>query len=115
VPDDATESITAQRLRLGRGFAADERAAIVARMGPLDRCLAAFGADRVQLELSVAARGTRSQRVMLECFVSGWPRPVATSTGPDLDEAVDEARDDLVRQLDDLRIRTEQRGRRAAH
>lgn len=115
MPDDATESITAQRLRLGLGFAPDERAAIVERIRRLDRPLAAFGADRVDHELSVAARGTRSQRVLLDCLIAGWPRPVATSIRPDLDEAVDEACDELLRQLDGLRLRTEQRGRRAAH
>ncbi|HEX6425075.1 MAG TPA: hypothetical protein VFZ79_16440 [Acidimicrobiales bacterium] len=115
MPDnDVTDEITAQRLRLGSGFSADEREAIVDRMGSLDRRLATFGAARVDLELSVKERGMPSQRVVLECAIAGWPRSVATSTRTQIDDAVNEARDDLLRQLNDLKTRTEQRGRRAA-
>ncbi|HEX6417820.1 MAG TPA: hypothetical protein VFZ77_04965 [Acidimicrobiales bacterium] len=113
--DDTTGGIVAQRLRLGSGFAAGERPAIVGTLAALDRRLATFGAERVDLELSVKERDTASQRVVLECAIAGWPRSVATSIEPRMDQAVAEVRDDLLRQLNDLKTRTEQRGRRAAH
>lgn len=112
MPDDTTQTITARRLRLGTGFSADERDGIVERMTTLDRRLAGFGAERVDLELSVKERDTPSQRVVLECAIAGFPRAVATSTHPDIDDAVAEVRDDLVRQLNDMKTKVEQRGRR---
>jgi hypothetical protein len=106
-------TVTGERLRLGTGFSDDERDGIVARLSVLDRRLASFRAESVDLELSVKERGTPSQRVVLECWIPGWPRTVATSTRPGLDEAVVEVRDDLVSQLNDLKTRTEPRNNRA--
>lgn len=106
-------SVTAEQLRLGAGFSAEERDGIVERMRGLDRRLATFPFEGIDLELSVKERDTPSQRVVLECWIAGWPRTVATSIRADLDEAVNEVRDDLVRQLNDLKTRTEPRNNRA--
>jgi ribosome-associated translation inhibitor RaiA len=106
-------TITDERLRLGAGFSADEREPIVARMGSLDRRLSTFRVEGIDLELSVKERDSASQRVVLECWIAGWPRTVATSTRPDVDEAVNEVRDELVRQLNDQKTRTEPRNNRA--
>jgi len=105
--------VIAERLRLGSGFSAAEREPIVERMGALDRRLATFPTEDVDLELSVKERDTPSQRVVLECWIARWPRTVATSTLPGIDEAVSEVRDDLVRQLNDRKTRAEPRNNRA--
>jgi ribosome-associated translation inhibitor RaiA len=68
--------------------------------GKLDRRLARFPADEVELELSVKERETRSQRVVLEAWIAGQQRMVATSTRRELWAAVAEVRDDLFRQID---------------
>jgi len=110
--NDTSVSTVAERLRLDGGFAADEREKIVDRMGTLDRRLATFDIDGVDLELSVKERDTPSQKVVLECWIAGWPRTVATSTRANLGDAISEVRDDLVRQLNSLKTRKEPKNNR---
>ena len=50
---------------------------------------------------------------MLEAWIAGSERLVATSEQPDLDSAVTEVRDDLIRQLTDAKNRAEPRNRRS--
>lgn len=100
-------------LRLGSGFDADERTDIVAGWGSLTSRLGSFPRDRVELELSVKERATPSQRTVLEAWIAGTDRVVATSEEPDLDTALTEVRDDLIRQLTDAKNRTEPRNRRS--
>lgn len=107
-----THSTCAEQLRLGSGFAAAERQGIVDRLGPLDDRLRSFRPDTVDLELSVKERGTPSQRVVLEAYIAGWGAFVGTSTKHDLDPALTEVRDDLVRQLSDTKQSTEAQNNR---
>lgn len=102
VPDGALAIMTDfnDRLRLVPEFRTDERAGILEVLfGRLERRLAHWQPEQVELELSVKERGTASQRTVLECWIAGVPRMVATSTEADLDRAVVEVRDDLFRQL----------------
>ena len=88
------------RLRIVPEFRSDERAGILEVLfGRLERRLAHWKPEQVELELSVKERDTPSQRTVLECWIAGVPRMVATSTESDLDRAVVEVRDDLFRQL----------------
>jgi ribosome-associated translation inhibitor RaiA len=96
-------------LRLGSGFGPHERAQIVEGWTSLDARLRSFGAGTVEMELSVKERGEASQRTVLETWISGQARIVATSTEPDLGQALHEVRDDLIRQLTDAKNRTEPR------
>ncbi len=105
-------STCAERLRLGSGFVAAERQGIVDRLGSLDERLRSFRPDTVDLELSVKERGTPSQRVVLEAHIAGWGAFAGTSTKSDLDPALTEVRDDLVRQLSHTKERTEARNNR---
>jgi ribosome-associated translation inhibitor RaiA len=100
-------------LRLGSGFKAGERDRIVTGWGKLNGRLASYPQGSVELELSVKERGTPSQRTVLEAWIAGSDRLVATSEQPDLDNAVTEVRDDLLRQLTDAKNRAEPRNRRA--
>lgn len=100
------------RLRLGSGFAVEERAGVVRQFARLDERLKTFRAGAVDLELSVKERDLASQRVVLECWIVGWPRLVATSEERDLAVALAEVRDDLVRQLNDAATRREPRNNR---
>ena len=102
VPDGALAIMTDfnDRLRLVPEFRTDEQAGILEVLfGRLERRLAHWQPEQVELELSVKERGTASQRTVLECWIAGVPRMVATSTEADLDRAVVEVRDDLFRQL----------------
>ena len=70
-------------------------------------------ADAVDMELSVKERGTPSQRTVLQAWIAGSERLVATSEEPDLDTALTRVRDELIRQLTDAKNRTEPRHRRS--
>ncbi len=100
-------------LRLGTGFHAKERDHIVAGWGNLTSRLSSYRESAVELELSVKERETPSQRTVLEAWIAGSDRLVATSDQPDLDKALIEVRDDLIRQLTDAKNRAEPRNRRA--
>ena len=100
-------------LRLGNGFAAEERDGIVAGWESLTTRLKSFPQGAVELEVSVKERGTPSQRTVLEGWIAGSDRLVATSEQADLGQALTEVRDDLIRQLTDAKNRTEPRNRRS--
>lgn len=111
-PGGPQRATVERQLRLGTGFAAQERDRLVARLGRLDERLKTFAAATVDLELSVKDRDGRSQQVTLECWTGDLPRLVATSGERDLDAAVAEVRDDLIRQITDAKTRAEPRNNR---
>lgn len=106
--DDGVATVE-ESLRLGSGFGQHERAQIVAGWASLDSRLRSFRAGSVDMELSVKERGEASQRMVLEAWIAGQARVVATSSEPDLGQALNEVRDDLIRQLTDAKNRTEPR------
>ena len=106
--DEGTATVDAS-LRLGNGFSQDERRPIVEGWACLDARLRSFDAGTVDMELSVKERGEASQRTVLEVWISGQPRIVATSSEPDLAQALHEVRDELIRQLTDAKNRSEPR------
>ncbi len=106
--DEGTATVNTS-LRLGKGFVQDERGPIVEAWASLDARLRSFDAGTVDMELSVKERGEASQRTVLEAWISGQTRLVATSSEPDLGRALNEVRDELIRQLTDAKNRTEPR------
>ncbi len=109
---EARPATVAGTLRLAAGIAEGERPLLVRRLARLDAQLARYRADRVDLELSVKDRGTRGQRLTLECWIAGRPRLVASSADDDLDVAVGRVREGMRRQLDDTATRREPRNNR---
>ena len=104
-------SVYAERLRITAEFHEHEREHLTSLLfGRLERRLAHWRPEQVELLLSVKDRGTPAQRTVLECWIVGAPHQVATSHEPDADRAVVEVRDDLVRLLD--RFVTRQEGAR---
>ncbi len=106
--DDGVATVEGS-LRLGSGFGQNERAPIVAGWSSLDARLRSFRAGTVEMELSVKQRDEAGQRTVLEAWIAGQSRVVATSSEPDLSQALVEVRDDLIRQLTDAKNRTEPR------
>jgi ribosome-associated translation inhibitor RaiA len=89
-----------ERLRIVPEFRTDEHPHILELLfGRLERRLSHWEPEQVELELSVKERDKASQRMVLECWIAGVPRMVATSTESDTDKAIVEVRDDLFRQL----------------
>ncbi|SHN78639.1 hypothetical protein SAMN05660350_02650 [Geodermatophilus obscurus] len=112
VPGEGGTATVAACLRLAAGLGREEHPLLVRRLARLDAQLARYRADQVDMELSVKDRGTRSQRLTLECWVAGRPRLVASSAGHDLDTAVSRVQEGMRRQLDDAATRREPRNNR---
>lgn len=89
------------QLRLGDGFAANERERILSRLSKLNRVLKRLPGDGTELVLQVKDRDTTAQKLTLECGVPHYARMVATSREPDLWDALMEVREDLWRQIND--------------
>ncbi len=99
-------------LRLAAGFSQQERLVLVRMLARLDAQLARYPAGRIELEVSLKDRGTRGQRLTLECWIPGRPRLVASSAQRHLDDAVRKVCEGLRRQLDDVATRREPRNNR---
>lgn len=112
-PEDAT--VIVQRLQLGTGFLASEHDWVSGHLASLGSRLRSFRADQVDLEISVKDCQGVEQRVTLECWINRSPRLhlVATSSKRDLPAALSEVRDELIRQVDEAKTRTEPRNNRA--
>lgn len=109
--DDGSATVDLQ-LRVGAGFTEDERPDIVRRFASLDARLRRFAAVDVDMELSINDRDRPGQKVTLECWIARMTRMVATSHLNDLDAALIEVRDDLRRQINDAKTKTEPRNSR---
>jgi len=107
----------AEILHLAHGVAPDERDRVTTALKRLDERLRSFPEGTVELQLSVKERDTPSQRTTLEGWITAAGQPrlrlVATSTHIELDAALAEVRDDLVRQITDAKNRSEPRNNRA--
>jgi ribosome-associated translation inhibitor RaiA len=78
----------------------------------LDARLRSFKKGSVELHLFVKERETPSQHVTLEAKIDGRPPLVATSDSGDLGRALNEVRDEMIRQITDAKNRTEPRHNR---
>ncbi|MFC4857800.1 HPF/RaiA family ribosome-associated protein [Actinophytocola glycyrrhizae] len=103
-----------RRLHLATGFLSSERDWIVRRLAALGARLRSFSDTQVELSISLKGRNAVDQRVTLECWISRTPRLhlVSTSTALELAVALNEVRDELIRQVDDAKTRTEPRNNR---
>ncbi len=104
-----TTASVATSLQLTHGFHASEFDRVVELLGRLDERLRSFREDAVKLLVGVKERDSVSQRTVIEAHVAGRPTMVATSELPDLDAALVEVRNDLIRQITDAKNRTEPR------
>jgi hypothetical protein len=100
-PKEGPVTTIQDRLRIVSEFRAEEHDHVRGIVfGKLERRLLHWKPEQVELELSVKERDTAQQHTVLECWISGVPRMVATSALLDLDQSIVEVRDDLWRQLD---------------
>jgi ribosome-associated translation inhibitor RaiA len=82
---------------------------IVDHWAKLDTRLRSYDAGTVALELFVKDRDTKSQHVTLDAKIDGHAPLVATSSNPDLDKAFNEVRDEMIRQLTDMKTKNDPR------
>ncbi len=107
--ENRSTPILEERLRLGSGFAAEDRDHVLATLSALDRHLAHWRPEQVDLEILVKDRRGAEQKVTLEIWLPGWPSLVARSADTDLERALIEVRKDMIRQVDD------EKGKRGQH
>jgi len=100
-------------LRIANGVPQAEFGHVVDLLARLDDHLGSFPDGAVELQLTVNERDTASQRTVLEARIAGQTTIVATSRLNDLDAALFEVRDELVRQLVDAKDQAEPRHRHA--
>jgi ribosome-associated translation inhibitor RaiA len=108
----ANPATVGECLRVGTGFSQGDRNWIVEQFATLDARLAAFPADKTELEVSVKDREARGQKVTLECWISGRQKIVTTSAEEDLHAALNDVRDDLRRRVNDAKVKQEPRHNR---
>ncbi len=75
----------------------------------LDTRLRSFEAGQVDMQLFVKERDTKSQHVTLDVKIDGYNPLVASSSSTDLDHALNEVRDEMIRQLTDAKGKREPR------
>jgi ribosome-associated translation inhibitor RaiA len=75
----------------------------------LDARLRSFDAGTVSMQLFVKDRDSKSQHVTLDLKIDRHDPLVATSSNTDLERALNEVRDEMIRQLTDLKTRSEPR------
>jgi ribosome-associated translation inhibitor RaiA len=82
---------------------------IVDHWAKLDARLRSFDAGTVSLQLFVKERDTKSQHVTLDVKIDGHHPLVATSSNTDFVHALNEVRDEMIRQITDTKTKREPR------
>jgi ribosome-associated translation inhibitor RaiA len=82
---------------------------LVDHWAKLDARLRSFDAGTVAMQLFVKERDTKSQHVTLDVKVDGHGPLIATSSNTDLDKALNEVRDEMIRQIDHMKTKSEPR------
>lgn len=105
--------IVSANLRLEHGVSPAEFDHVTEVFARLDQRLRSFDGRAIDLRLYVKERDTPSQHTTLEAVVAGHPAIIATSRHTDFDLALEEVRDDMVRQLTDTKNLAEPQNNRA--
>ncbi len=87
-------------IHVGVGFLAKERQHIVEMLSTLEPHLGRWDPQDVDVEVSLADRGGKEQRITLRTVLPGRPPLIAVAENSDIDAALSEAKRELVRQLE---------------
>jgi hypothetical protein len=99
-------------LRLGAGFADDDRRWVLDALESVAPHLARWDADAVGLEIFVKDRDGKEQQVTLLADLPGYPPVVAKAADQQLDRAIAAAKRELVRQIEDAKGKREPKDNR---
>lgn len=105
-------SIVAEHLRVHGALEPAERADLLRHWSKLDQRLQSFEDRRIDIDLHINERDTKSQHVTLDLQIGGFDPFVATDSSTDLPHALNQVRDEVIRQLTDAKTRTEPRNNR---
>lgn len=87
-------------IRVGVGFTANERPTVVDSLSALGPHVGRWDPNGVEIDVSLQNRGGTEQRVTLRAHLAGLPMMVATAENPDITRALNEAKRELIRQLE---------------
>jgi hypothetical protein len=87
-------------IHVGAGFVAKERLHVVGALSGLGPHLAKWDPHNVFVEATLQDRGRREQRVTLRTTLPGWPPLVAVVENVNIVRALEEAKHELVRQIE---------------
>ena len=106
-------SIVTEALRVHGTLYPREMDELLKHWAKLDQRLQSFRNRSIDLDLHVNERDTPSQHVTLGVKIGGWNKDfVARSHPDDLGHALNEVRDEMIRQLSDAKNRSEPRHNR---
>lgn len=105
-------SIVAEHLRVHGPLEPREREELLHHWTKLDHRLQSFQDRRIDIDLHINERDTKSQQVTLDLQIGGFDPFVATDSSADLAHALNRVRDEVIRQLTDAKNRTEPRNNR---
>lgn len=87
-------------LHVGVGFVAKERPHVLEALAGLGSHLGRWDPHDVSLEVSLQDRGRKEQRVTLRTTLPGREPLVAVADNPDITRALNEAKRELIQQLE---------------
>ena len=99
-------------LRLGVGFADDDRRWLLDALESLMPHLARWDSANLDVEISVKDRDGKEQQVTLQADLPDYPPLVAKAADRQLDRAIAEAKRELVRQIQDAKGKREPKDNR---
>ena len=99
----------AESLSLHGEFQDGEFDMIVNHWSKLDARLRSFDAGTLSMQLFVKERDTKSQHLTLDVKIDGQNPLVATSSSTDFEHALNEVRDEMIRQITDMKTKSEPR------
>ncbi|MGB0111995.1 MAG: hypothetical protein WBP59_02125 [Ilumatobacteraceae bacterium] len=82
---------------------------IIDRWAKLDARLRSFDAGTVSMQLFVKDRDSKGQHLTLDVKVDGHEPLVATSSSADFEHGLNEVRDEMIRQITEMKTKTEPR------
>ena len=80
---------------------------IVDHWSKLDARLRSFDSGTVSMQLFVKERNTKSQHITLDVKIDGHNPLVATSSNTDFEQSLNEVRDEMIRQITDMKTKSE--------
>jgi ribosome-associated translation inhibitor RaiA len=87
-------------IQVGAGFVAKERRHVLEALSTLGPHLGRFDPRDVDVDVSLQDRGGNEQRVTLRTSLPGLPTLVAVADNPDINRALNDAKRELIRQLE---------------
>jgi ribosome-associated translation inhibitor RaiA len=87
-------------IRVGAGFVAKEGPHVVETLSTLGPHLARWDPADIAVDASLHDRGGKEQRVTLHTTLPGLSPLVAVAEGPDITQALSEAKRELIRQIE---------------